>query len=75
MLGHTGGTFSLEGPEGKAFHTRSRVFTVQELEELDRSPTPWSLPLAFRYSSPIRVRAKARSASVTRVSGTEKASA
>jgi uncharacterized protein (DUF779 family) len=38
--GH-GGTFSLEGPEGKAFHTRSRVFTAQELaalqeEALDR---------------------------------------
>jgi hypothetical protein len=31
--GH-GGTFSLEGPEGKAFHTRSRVFTEAELEEL-----------------------------------------
>jgi uncharacterized protein (DUF779 family) len=31
----TGGTFSLEGPEGKAFHTRSRVFTVQELAELE----------------------------------------
>ena len=31
--GH-GGTFSLEGPEGKAFHTRSRVFTAQELAEL-----------------------------------------
>lgn len=31
--GH-GGTFSLEGPEGKAFHTRSRLFTQQELEEL-----------------------------------------
>ena len=29
-----GGTFSLEGPEGKAFHTRSRVFTAQELAEL-----------------------------------------
>ena len=26
----TGGTFSLEGPEGKAFHTRSRVFTQAE---------------------------------------------
>ena len=33
--GH-GGTFSLEGPEGKAFHTRSRVVTQQELEELAR---------------------------------------
>jgi len=31
----TGGTFSLEGPTGKAFHTRSRVFTAQEQEELD----------------------------------------
>ena len=32
--GH-GGTFSLEGPEGKAFHTRSRVFTDAEALELD----------------------------------------
>jgi uncharacterized protein (DUF779 family) len=31
--GH-GGTFSLEGPEGKAFHTRSRVFTPAEMAEL-----------------------------------------
>ncbi len=31
--GH-GGTFSLEGPEGKAFHTRSRVFSPEELIEL-----------------------------------------
>ncbi|MGS0754545.1 DUF779 domain-containing protein [Roseateles sp. GG27B] len=30
-----GGTFSLEGPEGKAFHTRSRVFTEAEMAELD----------------------------------------
>jgi len=30
----TGGTFSLEGPEGKAFHTRSRVFSDAELAEL-----------------------------------------
>ncbi len=29
-----GGTFSLEGSEGKAFHTRSRVFTDAELSEL-----------------------------------------
>ena len=40
----TGGTFSLEGPEGKAFHTRSRVFTAAELAELavqeDRGATP-----------------------------------
>ena len=36
--GH-GGTFSLEGPEGKAFHTRSRVFTPQELEDLNKNGT------------------------------------
>ncbi len=30
----TGGTFSLEGPEGRAFHTRSRLFTDQEWAEL-----------------------------------------
>ncbi len=33
--GH-GGTFSLEGPEGKAFHTRSRVFSDAEVAELAR---------------------------------------
>jgi uncharacterized protein len=32
-----GGTFSLEGPEGKAFHTRSRVFSDAEREELEAS--------------------------------------
>ena len=32
--GHGGGTFSLEGSEGKAFHTRSRVFTDAEWAEL-----------------------------------------
>jgi len=31
--GH-GGTFSLEGPEGKAFHTRSRVFSAAEWTQL-----------------------------------------
>jgi hypothetical protein len=31
--GH-GGTFSLEGPEGKAFLTRSRVFSDSEMAEL-----------------------------------------
>ena len=34
--GH-GGTFSREGPEGKAFHTRSRVFTEAELAELNKA--------------------------------------
>lgn len=32
--GH-GGTFSLEGASGKAFHTRSRLFTPDELAELE----------------------------------------
>ena len=32
--GHGGGTLSLEGPEGKAFLTRSRVFTDAELAQL-----------------------------------------
>ena len=32
----SGGTFSLEGNTGKAFHTRSRVFTPAELAELER---------------------------------------
>ncbi len=35
--GH-GGTFSLEGPEGKAFHTRSRVFNEAEMVELNLQP-------------------------------------
>jgi len=29
-----GGTFSLEGPTGKAFHTRSRLFTDEEFVSL-----------------------------------------
>lgn len=38
----TGGTFSLEGPEGKAFHTRSRVFSDAELAQLGiAKPTNW----------------------------------
>lgn len=34
VIDGTGGTFSLEDPEGKAFHTRSRVFTEAERAEL-----------------------------------------
>ena len=30
VIDGNGGTFSLEGPEGKAFHTRSRVFNAAE---------------------------------------------
>jgi uncharacterized protein (DUF779 family) len=30
-----GGTFSLESPEGKAFHTRSRVFNEEEIIHLN----------------------------------------
>ncbi|WMW81332.1 DUF779 domain-containing protein [Undibacterium cyanobacteriorum] len=33
--GH-GGTFSLEGNTGKAFHTRSRLFTDAEWSEIER---------------------------------------
>ena len=33
-----GGAFSLEGPEGKAFHTRSRVFSEAELSALAQEP-------------------------------------
>ena len=40
--GH-GGTFSLEGPEGKAFHTRSRVFTPEEMMALGLTPLPTKL--------------------------------
>jgi len=36
----TGGTFSLEGPEGKAFHTRSRVFTEDEWARICAEPAP-----------------------------------
>jgi len=36
----SGGTFSLEGPDGKAFHTRSRVFTDAELAELQAASAP-----------------------------------
>lgn len=34
--GH-GGTFSLEGPDGKAFHTRSRVFTDEEWAKVEET--------------------------------------
>jgi len=33
-----GGTFSLEGGSGKAFHTRSRLFTDAEWAELQAAP-------------------------------------
>ncbi len=36
--GH-GGTFSLEGPLGQAFHTRSRVFSDAEYAELFPAPS------------------------------------
>lgn len=35
IKGH-GGTLSLEGPEGKAFHTRSRVFNEDEWAQICR---------------------------------------
>ncbi len=36
----SGGTFSLEGATGKAFHTRSRVFTPEEQAALSREISP-----------------------------------
>ncbi len=33
-----GGYFSLEGPEGVSFHTRSRVFSPEEMAELSNTP-------------------------------------
>ena len=42
---HGGGTFSLEGPEGKAFHTRSRVFTDAEIQALDAEQNNANNPL------------------------------
>lgn len=34
----TAEAMEMEGPEGKAFHTRSRVFTAEELLELQILP-------------------------------------
>ena len=34
VIDGSGGTFSLEGPEGKAFHTRSRLFSDAEFAEV-----------------------------------------
>ena len=45
--GHGGGTFSLEGPEGKAFHTRSRVFSPEELAQIEQQDAALSNPQAF----------------------------
>ena len=35
VIDGSGGDFSLETPEGKGFHTRSRVFTAEELADLE----------------------------------------
>jgi uncharacterized protein (DUF779 family) len=35
VIDGSGGTFSLEGNTGKAFHTRSRVFTENEWREIE----------------------------------------
>ncbi|HEX8980057.1 MAG TPA: DUF779 domain-containing protein [Parasulfuritortus sp.] len=41
-----GGTFSLEGPEGLAFLTRSRLYTDEEWAELENNPPVWAEPTA-----------------------------
>lgn len=51
--GH-GGTFSLEGPEGKAFHTRSRVFNDEELNALGikiKGTKDYETPFSNSFSS------------------------
>lgn len=40
-----GSTFSLEGSEGKAFHTRSRVFSEDEMKELGLEMNGSELPV------------------------------
>lgn len=39
-----GGMFSLEGPEGQRFLTRSRIFTDEEYRQLKRIPDPPAPP-------------------------------
>ena len=40
-----GGMFSLEGPTGKRFLTRSRVYEDKEVEELDQNPPQFAVEL------------------------------
>ena len=40
-----GGMFSLEGPTGKRFLTRSRVYEDKEVEELDQNPPKFAVEL------------------------------
>ena len=49
-----GAGFSLEAPEGMRFLTRSRVFTDDELDELDRVGQPPRGPDAMLADSPAR---------------------
>ncbi|RZF26731.1 DUF779 domain-containing protein [Paraburkholderia sp. UYCP14C] len=44
----SGGTFSLEGASGRTFHTRSRVFTDEELQELGLTATRYSCELGSK---------------------------
>ena len=37
--------FSLEGPTGKRFLTRSRVYEDKEVEELDQNPPQFAVEL------------------------------
>jgi uncharacterized protein len=49
-----GAGFSLEAPEGMRFLTRSRVFTDDELDELERAGEPPRGPEAMRADWPTR---------------------
>jgi len=42
-----GGMFSLEGPTGKRFLTRSRVYEDQEITELDKKPPKYAVDLHY----------------------------
>ena len=44
VIDSSGDGFSLEGPEGKAFHTRSRVFNADEMKELGLDMENITLP-------------------------------
>ena len=45
MVDGRGGMFSLEGPTGKRFLTRSRVYEDKEVEELDQNPPQFAVEL------------------------------
>ncbi len=51
-----GSTFSLEGSEGKVFHTRSRVFSEDEMKALGLEMNETPIPMCRMENSPSRVK-------------------